>query len=79
MEKYLIGVGVKRAMAAGIGGLIAFMGTDAFVHALSVLQTVGITVTVDKIVFQKEMTVMGGMALIFVHDYLKVHYDWKWL
>lgn len=74
MEKYLIGVGIKRALAAGIGGLMAFIGTDAFVHALSVLQTVGITVTVDKPLFQKELTVLGGMAIVAIHDWAKVRW-----
>lgn len=74
MEKYLISVGIKRALAAGIGALIAFMGTDVFVHALSVLQGIGITVTVDKVVFQKEIAVLGGMAVVALHDWAKVRF-----
>lgn len=80
IEKYLVSVGLKRALAAGIGSAVAFMGTDAFIHALSVLQTVGITVTVDKAKFQTEMVLVGGMALTALHDYLHVKFpNIKWL
>ena len=80
MEGYLLSMGVKRAAAAFVGYIVGLLGCSWFIHALAVLKVAGITVLIDEPVFEKWLGGTVGVALVMVHDWLKVKKpEWKWL